>query len=257
MALPAPARCSGRSARSSAPAPTRRRQGAGAIRPSMPALHPAAAAAPSRAASAPARHPPSARWLRAVHRLDAWCQAAPSPHCADDPCGDPADRPRIRIRRTEVPRLAEIFGIGVQPFGQHQVAAQRFQHVLPRTHACGLRIVDRLAVGRAPACSRAAAGPRPSRRRRSRCRRARSPRPPLDAHGRRRTTADTPPSPVRRSPWSCCRDRGRPSPRSRDRPRATRGSRSTCRWSPRPRRGPSATARTASSTCTVPMTLVA
>ena len=47
------------------------------------------------------------------------------------------------------------------------------------------------------------------------------------------------------------------APRSRDRPRATRGSRSICRWSPRRRREPPAAARAASSTCTVPMTLVA
>jgi hypothetical protein len=58
------------------------------------------------------------------------------PHCAFAPqsghlLDDPADRLGIILVRTKVPSLGESDTILVQAFGQRQVAAQRFQHMLP------------------------------------------------------------------------------------------------------------------------------
>ena len=77
--------------------------------------------------------------MRCIARYVEPCRAI-APLLHDARC-EPCDWPSILVRWTEIPGLAEAGGVRMQPFGQQQVAAQRFQHVLPRTN--GVRIANR------------------------------------------------------------------------------------------------------------------
>ena len=65
---------------------------------------------------------------------------------SDEPLDDPLHRSRVLVARAEVPAFGETRTIGAEPFRQHQVAAQRFQHVLPRAHGVRIADDDRLAA---------------------------------------------------------------------------------------------------------------
>jgi hypothetical protein len=124
-------------------------------------------------------------------------------------------RRRRRRRRT-----------GVRP-QERERAAERIQYVLPGANCAGVAQDQRLAGGErahvvgndavlGPVAADDVAGPR---------------------RGKRdyafSSEKGPPPGPrlrVPRSPSRSCTDRSRPSARPRDRPRATRGSRSICRW---------------------------
>ena len=189
----------------------------------------AADAVPSRAAAGPSRHRPSAESASCGCIA---CRLVPARAVA--PLGR---RSRSTIhatgrasssRGTEVPCLAKIRGIAGTAArrapGSRTAAPAHAATAAPRA-GCGWRSARRRP---ARACSRAPAGPLPSRRRRSHCRRVHCATPMLVPAARR--------APIG------CRHQFRaalaaavrivPAHRlgPRDRPRATRGSRSTCRW---------------------------
>ncbi len=139
----------------------RRRRGPSAA-PSRAARAPAprraaaAGASPAAASAAPARtsSPPG---QRSAHALD-----------------EPADRPRVAPPPGRSSTRVAASGVaGEQPLGDAQVALERAEHVLPRPHRVRRAQRHRLARERRAHAVGDAAGPAPSRRRRSRCRRAR------------------------------------------------------------------------------------
>ena len=136
-------------------------------------------------------------------------------HCrakATMTCGNAQLAGRVRA---EVPGFGVGARVGEQALAEHQVAGERLQHVLPRPGR--LRIADRhrLAARRPSAPGRESAGPRSSRRRRRRCRRAR-----WRARCRRPRGSwpDSSPRRSRRRPWRRCTDRGRRGRRPRGSP---------------------------------------
>ena len=148
---------------------------------------------------------------------------------------DLTDRLHIGHGGAEVPRLGDVGAVAEQPFGQQQVAAQRFQHVLPGPRRARAADVDHAGPRSWPERNLGSAGSPPSRRRRSHCRRARWPWRLRRRPGTRRAK---PPRRFRCRPCWRCTDHVRRVPRSPGRATPIRGFRSTCRWSPRRPRAP-------------------
>ena len=61
-----------------------------------------------------------------------------------DPLDQPADRPRVLLGRAEVPS-GRVLGRVPQRLREHEVAAQRVEHVLPRADRVGVANARRLA----------------------------------------------------------------------------------------------------------------
>ncbi len=198
-------------------------------RASTPAANPAGR--DSCQCSVAAGRPRAARGLTGVGP----CSPAPGRH---QPLDQLRNGKSLARQGAEIPGIAPGGVVGLQhPSGQGEVAAERFQDVLPGPN--GPRRADRHGpAGRqaadgvghqpvagpvAPADHVARPAPWPALRR---------DRP---AAGGRRTSGGSRPPPARPHPCWRCTDRGRPAGRSRGIPIPVPDSRSTCRWWPRPR----------------------